>query len=385
MLAVFRPSCLHSMLEFNSASCPQIAWEVPSKVSMLFHSHQDFNGLPADDDRGGTLNPGDVTNPVNEGEDSKMGDGSNSGDELDVGGEPAVAPKRKRKREFSKKEAIEASKRSKNSVIDACQEMMAVLLQRDIDPDDAEEYEEYARELRRNAASLRRLKEDDRQKKFRGENKKKLDAPFLKVEDHEMFATQQSKEKESSQETVGGGDSQDGDFDSLGFGSVDWLVSSPASQNIEALDLARPVEAKRRGRPPVPITDPKLCSFSRQKKVKELRKIVKEWSEREEVGCNVNQLLGLCLYLENARSKGGDRELASIGWKIFNDEPVSATHTADEVEALWIIERLRMSEADFTELRLRLLGRCAGPPNKISGGLHVCLYNPADVFKHVAA
>ena len=86
---------------------------------------------------------------------------------------------------------------------------------------------------------------------------------------------------------------------------------------------------EKRGRPPKSITDPKMCSDTRQRKVKHFRVNFKEWCA--ELGCEVNQLNGIFLYLSNICAKcakldlanrgnictdGTRPELAKIGWEI---------------------------------------------------------------------
>ena len=337
-----------------------------------------------DDDHGGTT--GVATDPVSEGEDSMTGEGNGSGDN---GGQEVGRPKTDRKRVFLNEEALEARKRAKGNAVEACKEMMKILLQRDIEPENEVEYEEYLRELHRNAAALRRLHEADRLKKFK-RDRSGLQKEFLKVGDHPMFATQQSEK--SSQVTAG--DSKESEFgpDSLEMQNLELELSEDGpgvqevedevpSQTLEALDLAyiRDVDEvmasgrKRKGRPPKPITDPNLKSLARQRQLKEFRKIVKQWSIR--LGCSKpddadgglagrNKLLGLCLNLDNS-GPGATREakeIASLGWKLFNGQPVMVTHTVDEEEAMWIIESLRLTERNYIELRLRLLGRLNLPP-----------------------
>ena len=106
----------------------------------------------------------------------------------------------------------------------------------------------------------------------------------MKVTDHPMYLTQPSQGKESSQVSAG---SRDGDFDpdSIDLDSLDLLddgigdqevEEEVPSRSLEALDLAyvadvddamRNTEAMRKGRPPKPITDPSLCSKTRQRKM----------------------------------------------------------------------------------------------------------------------
>ena len=90
---------------------------------------------------------------------------------------------------------------------------------------------------------------------------------------------------------------------------------------------------EKRGRPPKSITDPKMCSDTRQRKVKHFRVTFKEWCA--ELGCEVNQLNGIFLYLSNICAKcakldlakrgnictdGTNPELTKIGWEITHSK-----------------------------------------------------------------
>ena len=347
-----------------------------------------------DDDRGGTT--GVATDPVGEGEDSKTGEGNGSGDN---GGHEVGRPKRDRKRVFSNAEAIKVKRAFKGKAKEACRNMMKILMQREIenDSENVEEYQDYERELQRVAAKLRRIDNEDRARKFK-DNPSELEEAFLEVADHPMFATQPSQEKESSQqekessqqETTG--DSHDDDFDpdAIDFGSLDLLKDSPVVQQVEEevacvslealdlayfgdVDLAMTNGTKRKGRPPKPITDPNLTSQTRQRQVAVFRKIFNQWSKR--LGCikaddndgglsGRNKLHGLMLNLDNSGpgSTLQAKEKASLGWKLFNGEPVMVVHTVGEEETSWLIERSCLTEDNFTEIRLRFLGRLNFPP-----------------------
>ena len=103
---------------------------------------------------------------------------------------------------------------------------------------------------------------------------------------------------------------------------------------------------KTRGRPPKQIT--KACSYTRQKRVKKLRVTFKEWCVQ--LGCEVNELNGILLYLDNICAKcskqklskrdnicteGANPELAKIGWEITHSKLCSdmRQHKVEEVRA----------------------------------------------------
>ena len=106
-----------------------------------------------------------------------------------------------------------------------------------------------------------------------------------------------------------------------------------------------------------PLNKP-MSQRSRRRRVEEKREILQQWAKEE--GVSVTVLLGLFLYLENWN--GGNKNLASIGWKIFLEEAVVGMSRVRLEEAIWLMERSGMSQVVYLELRLRLKDRIYFPP-----------------------
>ena len=100
-----------------------------------------------------------------------------------------------------------------------------------------------------------------------------------------------------------------------------------------------------------------MSQRSRRRRVEEKREILQQWAKEE--GVSVTVLLGLFLYLENWN--GGNKNLASIGWKIFLEEAVVGMSRVRLEEAIWLMERSGMSQVVYLELRLRLKDRIYFP------------------------
>ena len=71
---------------------------------------------------------------------------------------------------------------------------------------------------------------------------------------------------------------------------------------------------------------------SRRRRVEGIRELLFDCAERE--GVSATALLGLLLYFDNW--SGGERTLASIGWKIFKGEEVKAVQSASLEESTWM-------------------------------------------------
>ena len=153
------------------------------------------------------------------------------------------------------------------------------------------------------------------------------------TEEYKFDANQvvHGEDKEKADEECRNRDSSDDDDD-------DYVPPNDDSGGLDSEDGRSPKQnplkpKESRGRPPKPITDPKLCSETRQRKVKQLRITFKGWCSQ--LGCEVNQLSGLLLYLNNICAKcskqelakrsnvcteGASPELAKIGWEITHSK-----------------------------------------------------------------
>ena len=88
------------------------------------------------------------------------------------------------------------------------------------------------------------------------------------------------------------------------------------------------------------------------------REILEAWAEEE--GVSVTKLLGYLLHLENYHA--GERSVAALGWRIFTGENVFEKPEVSLEEATWIMEKGRISQVVWQEIRLRLLDRIKLPP-----------------------
>ena len=98
--------------------------------------------------------------------------------------------------------------------------------------------------------------------------------------------------------------------------------------------------------------DADLGKQTRRRRVAEKRLVLKQWADEEKV--TVSQLLGYLLYVENWMK---ERDLAGVGWQIFNGDVPEGKPQMSLEEAIWLREKSGMSEAVLQEVRLRLLDR----------------------------
>ena len=122
-------------------------------------------------------------------------------------------------------------------------------------------------------------------------------------------------------------------------GDEEWVVE-------DEVNGERPKKYRKR-----PL-DGDMSKFSRRRRVSGKMELLKEWAEEE--GVTLTKLLGYFLHLENYIE---GRNLAKVGWKIFQGEEVEAKPEMSVEEAIWLREKSGMSESVLQELRLRLLGR----------------------------
>ena len=101
-----------------------------------------------------------------------------------------------------------------------------------------------------------------------------------------------------------------------------------------------------------------MAQRSRRRRVEDKRELLVKWAEEE--GVSVTALLGYLIYLDNWN--GGQRSLASLGWKMFQEEAVMGMPVASLEEATWLMERSGMSQAVYLEIRLRYRDRMYFPP-----------------------
>ena len=91
-----------------------------------------------------------------------------------------------------------------------------------------------------------------------------------------------------------------------------------------------------------------------------------QWAMEE--GVSVSQLLGYMLYLDNYHS--GDRNVASVGWRLFCCDTVNDKPEATLEEAVWLVERASLSQSVYLDIRLKFLDRF-----KLPAVMHVTAEN----------
>ena len=103
-----------------------------------------------------------------------------------------------------------------------------------------------------------------------------------------------------------------------------------------------------------------ITNRSRRRRVASKVSVFKDWAIEE--GIEVTELLGYFLHLENWNY---DKTLSNIGWNIFTHTECFKKPEVSVEEATWIIEKTRMSQSVWTDIRLRLLDRIYLPPVKV--------------------
>ena len=78
-----------------------------------------------------------------------------------------------------------------------------------------------------------------------------------------------------------------------------------------------------------------------------------------ELRCSAADLAGFFIHLAYSKK---DHKLANLGWALFSRQPYPVVHEISPVEAIWIIEKIKISIAHYLELRLRLKDRIIFPP-----------------------
>ena len=96
-----------------------------------------------------------------------------------------------------------------------------------------------------------------------------------------------------------------------------------------------------------PLNHP-MDKRSRRRRVEDKRDTLQTWALEE--GISASSLLGYLLYLENWNL---DKALSATAWKIFMGEKVRDLPVVTLEESIWLIEKSRMSQATYLEMRLR--------------------------------
>ena len=88
---------------------------------------------------------------------------------------------------------------------------------------------------------------------------------------------------------------------------------------------------------------------------------------------------GLMIHCENYVHS---RDIAKIGWKLFTDILQENSSQVTPLEGIWIIEKLGISYAKYTELRLRLLDRIYLPPEHMIKSFSRAMTPEVESYKH---
>ena len=238
--------------------------------------------------------------------------------------EAEEGPEAKRRKGFTKNEALEKLKESGDNVNNAVKQIVSELTPFDLNDENIEDFEVRIQKLEEVSDSLKkkvyRLKTEVKAKKFK-HHPEYLEETFGSCSQYSVL---QSEDSES-------------------------LCDNFSQQSLEP---AEPTGYKKR--PLNSSMDPR----SRRRRVSEKRDILVQWAKEE--GVSLSELLGFFLHLENWNN--GDKSIAAIGWKIFMSELVPEKSVMTVEEAIWLIERSGMSQAVYLETRLRLLNRIYMPP-----------------------
>lgn len=101
----------------------------------------------------------------------------------------------------------------------------------------------------------------------------------------------------------------------------------------------------------------KMDPKTRRRQIAKEREKFCGWAKQQK--CSPTQLAGLFIFLENYMT---DKKVSELGWSIFNANCHTLTHEASIQEAMWLMERAKLSEAIYLEIRLRFLDRFVQPP-----------------------
>ena len=238
-----------------------------------------------------------------------------------------------RKRKFSKGEVLEKLKSHGRYFQSASEEICHELLKEDWEPDDetSAEVDKLSSIIEIVRARIDRLYKENRKGKFR-RFPDELDQTLVSASQFSLFGSQ-----------------KDSTIDSQGIANA---IQSTQAESQPKLDTTQnqSLEYKKK-----PITS-EMHPRSRRRRVAVYREEFSAWASN--LQCSPSQLCGLIIYLENYLT---NKELSNQGWMIFNESSSLTTHKATVHEAIWMMERGKLSEAVYLEIRLRFLDRFVLP------------------------
>ena len=236
-------------------------------------------------------------------------------------------PCAKRKKQLSGREIIDKLNSNENDVKKVVGEMLEDLCPFDVNDEDALQIEDRVERLEKVGkllmARVYKLRKEVKEKKFK-HKPDFLEEPMITCSQYSIFDSQE--------------------------------VNDAVKEIEEVMERADSLKVKGSGERAAKYEkkplDADLGKQTRRRRVAEKRLVLKQWADEEKV--TVSQLLGYLLYVEN-RMK--ERDLAGVGWQIFNGDVPEGKPQMSLEEAIWLREKSGMSEAVLQEVRLRLLDR----------------------------
>ena len=236
-------------------------------------------------------------------------------------------PCAKRKKQLSGREIIDKLNSNENDVKKVVEEMLEDLCPFDVNDEDALQIEDRVERLEKVGkllmARVYKLRKEVREKKFK-HKPDFLEEPMITCSQYSIFDSQE--------------------------------VNDAVKEIEEVMERADSLKVKGSGERAAKYEkkplDADLGKQTRRRRVAEKRLVLKQWADEEKV--TVSQLLGYLLYVENWMK---ERDLAGVGWQIFNGDVPEGKPQMSLEEAIWLREKSGMSEAVLQEVRLRLLDR----------------------------
>jgi hypothetical protein len=236
-------------------------------------------------------------------------------------------PCAKRKKQLSGREIIDKLNSNENDVKKVVEEMLEDLCPFDVNDEDALQIEDRVERLEKVGkllmARVYKLRKEVKEKKFK-HKPDFLEEPMITCSQYSIFDSQE--------------------------------VNDAVKEIEEVMERADSLKVKGSGERAAKYEkkplDADLGKQTRRRRVAEKRLVLKQWADEEKV--TVSQLLGYLLYVENWMK---ERDLAGVGWQIFNGDVPEGKPQMSLEEAIWLREKSGMSEAVLQEVRLRLLDR----------------------------
>ena len=236
-------------------------------------------------------------------------------------------PCAKRKKQLSGREIIDKLNSNENDVKKVVEEMLEDLCPFDVNDEDALQIEDRVERLEKVGkllmARVYKLRKEVKEKKFK-HKPDFLEEPMITCSQYSIFDSQE--------------------------------VNDAVKEIEEVMERADSLKVKGSGERAAKYEkkplDADLGKQTRRRRVAEKRLVLKQWADEEKV--TVSQLLGYLLYVENWMK---ERDLAGVGWQIFNGDVPEGKPQMSLEEAIWLREKSGMSEAVLQEVRSRLLDR----------------------------